>query len=307
MTGHTGTADERVAAFDLGSNTARGLLAHPREDGAAEVLMGAQCMTALGRGLSQTGRLDPDGLASTVSFVSRVLAEWQRPARVFAVATAAARDAANGEELLARLHEGTGVRAEIIGGDEEGRLSFRGALAMAPLLAERSPAVIDVGGRSTELVVEQGEGLQATSVPVGARSLTELCLRSDPPTSTEMAQMRRVAHGALGSALAVLTDQPVVAVGGSAQAVMLLARGARAVRLRDLTRLARRLCSVPLAQRRALMPFDPERAEVICGGLALLEVIAAHAPGTLLHISEGGVREGLLLERTGATRLVARG
>ncbi len=296
--------DHLVAAFDLGSNTARGLLACLLPDGSAQIVAEARRMTALGRGLSETGALDGNGLASTVGFVDRVLTEWHHPRCVFAVATAAARDAANGDELLARLHRETGVRAQVISGEEEGHLSFRGALAMAPQFATRNPAVVDVGGRSTETVVEQADSLHVASVAVGARSLTETCLPSDPPARAELAEARRVARERLGPALRALRKRSVVAVGGTAQAVVLLNRGGRTVGVRDLERLAGRLCRMPLQRRWAMMPFDPERAEIICGGLAILSVLASAAAGNRLFLSDGGVREGLLLERTGATRLV---
>ena len=307
MTRPQAAATDLVAAFDLGSNTARGLLARLLPDGSALVLMGAQCMTALGRGLSETGALDQNGLASTVWFVAHVLAEWQHPRRVFAVATAAARDASNGDELLAKLHRETGVRAQVISSDEEGRLSFRGALAVAPEFVTPRPVVVDVGGRSTETIVERAGELHVASVPVGARLLTEMCLPSDPPARAELAEARRVARNELRPALTVLCERPVVAVGGTAQAVALLNRGQRAVGLRDLERLAGRLCRVPLEKRWAMMPFDPERAEIICGGLAILAALSEEAAGKRLFLSDGGVREGLLLERTGATRLVRPG
>ena len=53
-----------------------------------------------------------------------------------------------------------------------------------------------------------------------------------------------------------------------------------------------------------MMPFDPERAEIICGGLAILSVLSLAAAGNRLFLSDGGVREGLLLERTAAPRLL---
>lgn len=307
VVGRSSGADERVAAFDLGSNTARGLLARIQADGAAEVLADAQRMTALGRGLSETHRLDADGLAATVSFVGATLAQWEHPKRVFAVATAAARDAENGRTLADTLFEHAGVRLEIISGDDEARLSFIGALAADPELAARHPVVVDVGGRSTEVVTREHGGYRALSCPIGARSVIERELRGDPPTSREMAGARGATWRALGRAHEVLHSRgAVVVVGGTAQAVSLLLEGRRTVSHDDIAALEQRLCSASLAERRALMPFDPERAEIICGGLAILDCIAYQAPGRVLHISEGGVREGLLLERTGATRLTVR-
>ena len=74
--------------------------------------------------------------------------------------------------------------------------------------------------------------------------------------------------------------------------------------LSQLQKLRRELCKLRLRERRRAMPFDPPRAEIICAGMIVLEVLAEHAPGRRLHISPGGVREGLLMTRTGATGIV---
>lgn len=306
MVDRSGTSEHmRVAVFDLGSNTARGLLARLLPNGTAQVLAHAQRMTALGRGLCDTGRLDPDGLGATVSFVCSTLAQWGRPQRVLAVATAAAREAANARELVDALRQRAGVSLEVIAGEDEAQLSYIGALAADPELAAHHPVVVDVGGRSTEVVAREGSAYRAVSCPLGARSVTEQKLGSDPPTRCEMIGARVTAAKALWRARHLLGSRgAIVAVGGTAQAVSLLCQGRRAVSHDEIAALQTRLCSVRLRERRAMMPFDPERAEIICGGIAIFEHIAYSAPGRVLHLSDGGVREGLLLERTGATRLV---
>ncbi len=295
---------ERVAAFDLGSNTARGILATPLSGGTLHVLRTAQCTTALGRDLSTTGRLDPEGLAATAWFVGRALDEWGRPERVFAAATAAAREATNRHELLAAIRREAGVDAEVISGEEEGRLSYVGVLALAPELQAPDPVVVDVGGRSTEVVAGAEGAPYTTSLPIGARSLTEMCLHSDPPTPEEAKDADRVASEVLSPTLPVIRDHPAVAAGGTAQAAMRLSRGRRVLGARSIQRLSDRLCRLDLSKRSAMMPFDPERAEIICGGLIILALFARGAPDRRLLLSEGGVREGLLLDRTGATALV---
>lgn len=298
-TQHSGT----VAAFDLGSNTARGILAEQREDGALRVIVTARCMTALGRGLSTSGRLDPDGLASTASFLQHTLDEWQRPGRIYVAATAAARDARNGHLLVSTVRREAGVEVEIIGGEEEGRLSYLGALAVASDRELRDPAVVDIGGRSTEVVVAADSGLSTASLPIGARSLTETCLQSDPPAPAEMAEAKRAAGDTLAPVLPAVGRHRVVAVGGTAQTAAWLSRGRKALTILEIERLLGRLSRLPLRGRRVMMPFEPERAEIICGGMVILHRIALAAPGREILISTGGVREGLLLERTGASRL----
>lgn len=299
MERHAGT----VAAFDLGSNTARGILAERCEDGPLKVIVTAQCMTALGRALSISGHLDPEGLALTARFLRHTLDEWQRPRQVFIVATAAARDARNGDVLLTTVRREAGVEAEIIGGEEEGRLSYLGALALTSEPGLRDPAVVDIGGRSTEVVIARGDGLRATSLPIGARSLTEMFLRSNPPTPEEMAGAERAASDILSTVVPTVGEHRAVAVGGTAQAAARLSGDGKVRTAREIEELLLRLSRVPLNMRSAMMPFDPERAEIICGGLITLHLIARVALRREVLISEGGVREGLLLDRTGATGL----
>lgn len=297
--------NEIAAAFDLGSNTVRGLLARPRGDGKAQVIAEAQRMTALGRGLTETGLLDPRGIAATVDFIGATLSEWGEPKHVFAVATAAVREAVNAAELVEALGH-VGVCLEVISGEEEGRLSYLGALATNPELAGHKPVVVDIGGRSTEVVRCDDGGLEAISCAVGARSICESIMVSDPPAAEEIVAAQDSVWEVMretGAEEMLKTSAAVVAVGGTAQSAMLLC-GTEQVSHGEVVTLLHRLCGVPLRRRREMMPFDPERASIICGGLVILEVVATQAASGSLHISTGGVREGLLLERMGVGRLV---
>jgi len=296
---------QRVAAIDVGSNTVRALAARLLSDRTLAPFHAAGKMTALGRGLSETGRLDSTAIAETSHFVASFLRECGSLDSVYCVGTAAARDASNSSELQTTLHERASVELEIISANVEGRLSFVGALAAIKDLPGSTPVVTDVGGRSTELVMREGRSLRAVSVAVGARSLTELHLASDPPARAELIAARRSARSALAEAITMLEGaDALVAVGGTAQSVALLAGNRWEISLARLQELRRGLCKLPLRERRRAMVFDPPRAEIICGGMTILEALADHAPERRLHISPGGVREGLLMTRTGATRIL---
>jgi exopolyphosphatase/guanosine-5'-triphosphate,3'-diphosphate pyrophosphatase len=143
------------------------------------------------------------------------------------------------------------------------------------------------------------------SLPIGARALTEACLRSEPPSRGEITAARQAARAALNAGEDLLREADlIVATGGTAFSAALLAGNRWDLSASALCRLRRRLCRLSLADRRRVLAFEPDRAEVICGGLIALEVLAEQASGRRLLVSPGGLREGLLLDRTGAKTVV---
>ncbi len=297
------TQVRRVAALDVGSNTVRGLAATMREDGTLATTLAAFRTTALGRGLAEGGLLGAEAIADTADFVARFLERAGGMDEVHCVATAAARDAENADVLRDALFEQAGVVMETIPGAMEAHLSFVGALRVVNVDCEY-PVVADIGGCSTELVTQNAAHYPNVSAAIGARSLSELRLKSDPPTRYQTTAARKTAREKLAEAMTLLEGADVlVAAGGTACTAALLADKWE-LSANVITKLRRAMCKVDLAERRELIAFDPPRAEVICGGLILLEALAERAPGERVVISAGGVREGLLLRRTGARGIV---
>ena len=161
-----------LAAIDMGSNSFRleiGQLPHSRYrriDYHKETVR-------LGAGLDLSGMLGEEasqrGLACLRRFRSR-LAGFE-PARVRAVATQTLREARNRNAFLLRAQEALGFPIEIISGREEARLIYAGVNQLQP--SEETRLVIDIGGRSTELILGQGRQAQvAESFGVGCVSLS---------------------------------------------------------------------------------------------------------------------------------------
>ena len=298
----------RLAAIDVGSNTVRAIAALLLPDRTLVQLHEASRMTALGRRLSVTGRLDGRAIAQTARFVGSFIRAWSPLDSIYCVGTAAARDAANAGQLRAVLEYRAGVDLKIISPSVEARMSFLGALAMVPpALARGAVCVADVGGRSTELAMRRGRSMRTSSARIGARALTEACVHSDPPSRSDLAAARRAAEAALADSPPLLASPDrLLAVGGTACSAAVLGGDAWEMSLSRLQHIRRRLCALKLADRRKAMRFDPRRAEIICAGLIILEVLAEHAPERRLHISTGGVREGVLMHQTGARRIIAR-
>lgn len=176
----------RFGAVDCGTNSIRMLITDVREvDGVLEMteLHRVMEIVRLGEGVDATGRL-ADAALERVRAALTDYADLMRTERVEAVrmvATSASRDASNRDEFFSMTREilaDWGVEAQVISGDEEAALSFRGAVD--DFHPEEGPfCVIDVGGGSTEVIVGEYDGTVhgSLSVPMGSVRLTERFLR----------------------------------------------------------------------------------------------------------------------------------
>ena len=196
----------RVAAIDCGTNSIRLLIADVA-DGRLHELHRELRIVRLGQGVDATGEFTPEAIARTraaLTDYTGLLMRFSVP-KARMVATSATRDAANRHEFFAMTAEVLaaavpGAVAEVITGEEEAALSFRGAIA--ELDCEEAPfLVVDLGGGSTELVLGSTDVDASFSADIGCVRLTERFLHSDPPTTTEVAAAREVVRERLGEAL----------------------------------------------------------------------------------------------------------
>ena len=179
----------RVAAFDCGTHSLRLLIADV--DPVAHTLTDvARDMTIvrLGQGVDKTGRLADDALARAFATADEYSARCRRLGveRARFVATSATRDASNRQVFVDGIRERLGVEPEIISGEEEAVLGFRGATRA---LAQGHPGpflVVDIGGGSTEVILGSSAPEAAHSMDIGCVRMTERHLPSDPPTAAEI-------------------------------------------------------------------------------------------------------------------------
>lgn len=287
----------RRACIDIGSNTTRLLVAEC--DGQLLAVHQERAFTHIGRGLGNDGVIPAEKILEVVD----VVAEQLRVARelgavdVHGVATAAIRQASNGMALVGAVREACGLAVEILPEEEEARLAFVGAARTLGHVPAGPLGVVDVGGRSSELVVGTApdQVSWSTSFAIGSGDLADRYLRSDPPSAAEL----RDARGSVARALRDL-DVPrpaeAVAVGGSATSLRRLA--GPLLDAAAFKRSLKLLCSaraVDVAHRFAL---DLDRVRLLPAGLLVLEA-ASEKFGAALQVGRGGLREGILLEATG--------
>ena len=299
-----------VAAVDCGTNSTRLLVV----DADGRTLDRQMRITRLGQGVDATGRLDPAAVERTVS----VLEDYRRAMdqlgveRARLVATSAARDAENVEEFFEAAHKATGLRPELLSGDDEGRLSFAGATAALPSSfgADEPALVVDVGGGSTELVVGRPsvpDEAQAASLDVGCVRVTERFLRHDPPSASELAAaeraVRRVAGGARRRLPPLEPGGPVIGLAGTVSTLASLelelpiydrSRLHHAVLSRaQVDRWLERLAAEDSAARLARPGMVEGRADVIVGGVLVLAVTMAVFDRHSCLVSEDDILDGL--------------
>jgi exopolyphosphatase / guanosine-5'-triphosphate,3'-diphosphate pyrophosphatase len=288
----------RGACIDIGSNTTRLLVADCIDGDLVEVHQ-ERAFTRIGRGLAASGAIAADKIEEVVAVVlDQIAAARERGAtEIRGVATAAIRSAANGAALVDAVAAATGLQVQIVSGEEEARLAFRGAVAMLDAEAGAGCGqlgVVDVGGGSSEVVVGAAPGRVRwwASVAIGSGALTEHCLHGDPPMVGELDAARSEVAAALAG-LAPPCPDLAVAVGGSATSL-----GRVAGTVLDASAFERALAVLTDDPARVVgerFLIDPQRARLLPAGLLILQG-ASQLLEAPIHVGRGGIREGVLLE-----------
>jgi exopolyphosphatase/guanosine-5'-triphosphate,3'-diphosphate pyrophosphatase len=207
------------------------------------------------------------------------------------LATSAVRDAENGDELVGRVREATGLKMRLIPGEKEAALGFRGALSA--VRHEGTVLVVDLGGGSAQLILGDASGgpEERVSLPLGTNRTTERFVGEDPPTDTELEALREHAGRLLPEW--DIGGATVVAVGGSARAILKITRDRlTADRLWRLSWEIREYPAGVLAREHGLAP---ERARVLPAAITTLATVLEHFGKQELTVARGGIREGTLL------------
>jgi exopolyphosphatase / guanosine-5'-triphosphate,3'-diphosphate pyrophosphatase len=283
------------AAIDIGSNTTRVLVAEP-QDGQLKKVMEQRAYTRIGQDAQEDGSITQakihevaDVVATQVRLAEELGAEVIKP-----VATAAIREAHNQQEVVHAIAEVAGVDVEVLSEDEEGRLSFIGATKTLGHPVEGPVGVVDVGGGSSEIILGTvAKGAEKVhSFQIGSGSLAEELLEGDPPSPSEMRELRDRINDFFAD---VEIDQPeqAVAVGGSATSLRRLVGAV--LEYETLERAVRVLASDPIDDVARRFELDPRRVKLLPAGVLLLEKIS-QLLGQPLQIGKGGLREGIILD-----------
>jgi Exopolyphosphatase len=267
----------------------------------------------LGQDEFAANRLSDEAMTRGVFVLSRFadIARGRGAREIVAIATAALREAQNREEFIERARTRADVEVQVVPGVEEARLIYLGVVSGLELGA-RKGLFIDIGGGSTELIVgTQREHLVLESLKLGAIRLGNRFLTGMdgiiPHALYET--MRQYTRGVATHAYRKIEQAGFdVAVASSGTAMNLAAVAARragqdpatfsnyTLKTSDLREVAEMLCGLTLEERRKVPGLNPERADIIVAGAAVLHTLADDLKIDGFLISDRSLREGVLVD-----------
>ena len=293
-----------LAAIDLGSNSFR-LEIGRHEHGQIRKVEYLKETVRQGNGLDEARNLTPEamerGWACLARFAER-LAGFKR-GQVRAVATQTLREARNRDVFLKRAHEVLGFPIDVISGREEARLIYQGVAHLLPQSDERR-LVVDIGGRSTELILGQGFDAQVLeSYRVGSVAWSMKYFPEGQFTEAAFERAHIAAQAVLDEALTLYApDRWDVAYGASgtigAVGDVLSTAGfdAQVITRDGLEWLYDRLLAARSADRVRLEGLKDDRRPVIGGGLSVLRAVFDLLQIDELHPADGALRHGVLYD-----------
>lgn len=290
-------APQEIAAIDIGSNSVR-LVLYRLEGRAVWTVFNEKVLAGLGRDLASTGRLSVDGAEQALTALKRFAAviEGVRPVRTFVAATAAVREAQDGEAFCERVAAETGLKIRVLSGEEEARYAALGVLAGIP---EARGVSADLGGASLELTrVEDGAVGRGVTLPLGPFALAD-------SKGFDAGRLREVIAKRLKPAGEYKTDT-LYAVGGAWRTLAQVHMGHVLYPLHIVHQYvldagpAREIARLVARSSRASLESWPgvskKRAETLPYAALVLEGLIERLGLKRIVVSAWGVREGLMFE-----------
>jgi exopolyphosphatase/guanosine-5'-triphosphate,3'-diphosphate pyrophosphatase len=303
----------RIALFDIGTNSIKFLIAEIASASNIRKLYFSRTTTRLGAGLEHDGRIRRQALDRTV----QAIATYQEEARkygcgqTFAFATHVLRTAVNADAIVAMIEQQTGIHLRILTGGEEAFYAFISARNRVTLTKPHT-VLLDIGGGSTEFVHAHKLKIQnANSLPLGAISLTEKYLVSNPVAAEEYNAMNTHIEQTVrrsrildafsptggatldlvisGGAIWTLTQMIYHAEGYSQHSTLV-----NKIKRHQLRSFLNKCISLTVDERKQIEGLEPDRADIIVAGLAIVDYFMRVTNKRVLIANEGGVREGVL-------------
>ncbi len=302
----------KVAALDLGTNTFICLIAEVIGGRITKIYDDQVRIVRLGQGFGHSlcGRCFflPEALERAAACLDDFssLIKNQRPDVVLAMATSAARDAENREELF-RLGGKLGLPIEIIPGGQEARITYEGSISGQKDFSKNF-VVIDIGGGSTEIVGGYGASIKfSQSVDIGCVRMMERFLKRQPPTPDELGRLQEYVRKELYQIKGKMENLPIdiaLAVAGTPTELAKILVGQFCVEKIDGSHLSINHLTLWRDSFSKRNPqqiqqdfgMSPGRSDVILVGVIILEEFCRLFDQPFLEVSTRGLRFGVAIE-----------
>lgn len=304
----------RIVAFiDIGTNSVRMLIVRFNPNHSYSILSRQKQQIRLGEGEFDDEEIKSDAIERACLVCRKFvdLARTFNTEEFVAVATSAAREASNQNELLTRLRRDAMLDVRVISGREEARLIYLG-VSSAMHLGDRQAFFIDIGGGSTEISLGGQRQYQILdSFKLGAIRLTNLFFPKNftgPVPPDQYRTIQQYVQNEIIRPVQNMRRQRIELAVGSSGTVMNLAEIAEklyhphdapaelVLNYRDLRKVIDLLCSLPLDQRKKIPGINSERADIIVAGAAILDTFMKELSIETLMTTSRGLQDGLLVD-----------
>jgi exopolyphosphatase/guanosine-5'-triphosphate,3'-diphosphate pyrophosphatase len=305
------------AAIDIGTNTFRLLIAEihynpANQNYSLREIYSERIITRLGDGISHDALIRDSSMHKGLNALKkfRHVISAHNVTVTSAVATSALRDAMNSNEFISKAKDISGLDIRTISGEEEARLTAAGM--MIDMVVPDTAMLIDIGGGSTELIyARHGVPEHVQSLDLGVVYLTSKYMKSDPPSAQMINKMEKEIVDIIRSESAAFdactcSGASLIGTAGTIttlSAVNLKLKSFEHSRIHN-SRLTKqkasnifsRICFITSEERAVLIPFEPERLDIIVPGTLILLKLMERFKSDEIIVSDYGVREGIILE-----------
>ena len=302
--------NNKIAGIDIGTNSARLMVV----DGIDGKISGQKVITTkLGENLAYDDTLSFQAMNRTfvaLQELIRIAKDDMGAGKIRAFCTEGIRRAKNRKEFTERVKKNLNIDIEIIDGEKEAEYVFKGVYYNRKIsVNQNNTLIVDIGGGSTEFIYVRNEHIEfLKSVDIGALILTKKHLVTDPPEASEYNRMEEEIIDKL-SFLENIVDCKLIGLGGSITTLSALNMNQKIYKsdivdgskmtLRRVKKLLWDLRSVGHEERKNIIGFDVDRADIIIAGGAILVNIMEQILARSVTVSETGILYGFIMEEFG--------
>jgi exopolyphosphatase/guanosine-5'-triphosphate,3'-diphosphate pyrophosphatase len=304
----------RKAILDLGTNTFNLLIAEENPNGGFQILLSKKKPVKLGEGRINQNEIIPEAIdrgVKAISAYSNLIKEYA-VVELKAFGTSALRTASNGKVLLDMIKHETGIEVEIIDGDREAELIYKG-VRQTLLLNNHKFLILDIGGGSNEFILaDMNKIYWKKSYPLGIARLLSQFTPSDPISEYQVLEVSNYltaelqdlfellrehkvdtlvgASGSFETFVHMIAESEVVETEGETEAV------ANLIPINQFYKLHEKLLFSTIEQRRKMKGLEPMRIEMIVLASLFVKTVFDNHPFTTLYQSNFALKEGALYE-----------
>lgn len=300
---------ENFVIIDIGSNSVRMAILQIQSDGSFKEIKRVKNDTRLSEGMGNAKLLKEKSIKRTIKALKKFESIYNKYEHVsiHAIATAAVRQAKNNQKFLEEVKKELKFNLRILSGNEEAYYDYLGVVNNVQM---RDFLLMDVGGGSVEIIhVRDRKAIKYTSIPIGSVGLSEAYSLTDKINASDLfsAQSDVLEHLSRVPWLAKTKHYPVILIGGAARALARInlkkqnQKDPNDIQNFQLTRkqvnkTMEMFLKRNLKMRQKIYGLEYDRADVIVGGTLCLTTMLNLIDSKRVVFSEGGVREGLILE-----------